>query len=144
MMPKYSVLINVALFLKISNAANLKEAYKSLISNDQINEALNNVTAKLVSIANTNTNAHNKEDIKETSYQNELYTFMTKYANRLDVYSVGMLIVTVYLYIDYSGVSKNIKDEFKTFIKQLIEPDIFKRVSPLEAYANFKKLYSKL
>jgi len=120
------------------------EAYKSLISNDQINEALNNVTAKLVSIANTNTNAHNKEDIKETSYQNELYTFMTKYANRLDVYSVGMLIVTVYLYIDYSGVSKNIKDEFKTFIKQLIEPDIFKRVSPLEAYANFKKLYSKL
>jgi hypothetical protein len=122
------------------------DAYISLISNEQINEALNNVTAKLITVANNIANnvANNKEDIKETSYENELYTFMTKYANRLDVYSVGMLIVTVYLYIDYSGVSKNIKDEFKTFIKQLIEPDVFKRVSPLEAYANFKKLYSKL
>ena len=134
------------------------EAYKSLISNDQIDDALNNVTAKLITIVNTNeitnantneitnanTNADNKEEITETAYQRELYTFITKYTNRVDVYSVGMLIVTVYLYIDYSGVSKNLKEEFKTFIKQLIDPNVFKRVSPSEAYENFKKLYSKL
>ena len=118
------------------------EAYKLFISNEQIDDALNTVTAKLVSIVNIN--AHNKEEIKETAYQRELYKFMSRYANRIDVYSVGMLIVTVYLYIDYSGVSKNVKEEFKTFIKQLIDPNVFKRLSPLEAYEHFKKIYNKL
>ena len=110
------------------------ESYKSLINNEQINEALDTVTAKLIVIAKN----------KESIYQHELYTFMTKYANRIDVYSIGMLIVTVYLYIDYSGVSKKLKDEFKTFIKQLIEPNVFERVNPSEAYDNFKKIYNKL
>jgi serine/threonine protein kinase len=112
-------------------------AYKSLIKKETYTNAINNIVVKLENIVKNAANTNKK-------YQDDLYDFMTPYANRIDVYSVGMLIVTVYEYIDYSNVNKKIKDEFVAFIKKLIEPDVFTRLTPKEAYEQFTGLYNKL
>ena len=110
------------------------KAYMSIISNTEIKQGILNIYNKLTHIVL----AHDK------SYQNELYKFMNNYANMVDVYSVGMLLVTIYKYIDYTGVSKSIKDDFILFIKNLINPDVFSRLTPKDAISTFNKLNSRI
>jgi hypothetical protein len=55
-----------------------------------------------------------------------------------------MLIVTVYKFIDYTNVPKNIKNDFILFIKNLIQPDMFKRLTPVDALDTFNKLNMRL
>lgn len=110
------------------------EAYISLINEKTLYANIDVLLHKLKEIVKNN----------KTNHQSKLYEFMEKYANKLDVYSVGMLIVTVYKYINYNGVSKKIKDEFIKFIKQLIDPNVITRVTPKEAYEIFTKLNMQL
>ena len=109
-------------------------AYTSLITSTEITVAIDDIRKKLMNIVKMHKN----------TYQSELYKFMSEYANRVDVYSVGMLIVTIYQDIDYKGVSKKLQDEFYSFIKNLINPNMFLRFTPKEAYENYNKLYLRL
>ena len=110
------------------------EAYISLINEKTLYTILDIIIYKLKEIVKTN----------KTNYESKLHEFMKNYANKLDVYSVGMLIVTIYKYINYNNVSKKIKDEFIIFIKQLIDPNVITRVTPKEAYDIFTKLNAQL
>ena len=110
------------------------DAYTSIISDTDIHNAIINVSNKLKDIINKH----------QDTYKIELYNFMKKYANMVDVYSVGMLIVTVYKFIDYTNVPKNIKNDFMLFIKNLIHPDMFKRLTPVDALDTFNKLNMRL
>ena len=110
------------------------EAYKSIITTKDIKSGIKKIYTALINIVSSH----------ELSYQNELHKFMMQYANMVDVYSVGMLIVTVYRYIDYTGVSKSIKDEFIAFIKHLVHPDMFSRLTPKTALNTFNKINARL
>ena len=110
------------------------EAYISLINEKTLYTLLNVIIHKLKEIVKTN----------KTKYQSKLQEFIEEYANKVDVYSVGMLIVTVYKYINYNNVSKKIKDEFIKFIKQLIDPNVMTRLTPKEAYNEFIKFNTRV
>lgn len=113
-------------------------AYASFIDPGYIKDALTTMHTSFKNIVTKYENAN------VSTYQNKLYKFITPYANRIDIYSVGMLIVTIFQYINYTGVSKNIKDDFVQFIKKLIEPNVFKRYTPTEAINNFNELLVRL
>ena len=99
-------------------------AYKSLINNTTIHKSL----------------THMHGVFKKYVNKDDLYAYLTTYANRVDIYSVGMLLVTVYAYIDYSAISKDQKDDFFNFIKKLIDPNVCHRLTPKDAYKLFSSL----
>lgn len=57
--------------------------------------------------------------------------WLDEYCNRIDIYSVGIMIVEVSEYLDYS--LKDVSFSFKRFIKRLIHPDVTKRITPQQA-----------
>lgn len=69
--------------------------------------------------------------------------FLQKYANRIDVYGVGVAIIDVYKYIDLN-ISVKEEQTWTNWIKHMIHPDVRKRYTPEEAYKNLQRLQELL
>ena len=120
---------------------NRYDAYKSLVNMKDIKYGLQSTIKSLTTILQT-TKTNGVENVSD--YKTALYNHMSAYANRVDIYSVGMLIVTIYNYIDYANVSESIKTTFIQFIKDLINPNVYNRLRPKEAYVRFNTIYASV
>lgn len=65
--------------------------------------------------------------------------YMIKYANRIDVFSLGMTLVRMLKYVNYNLTDNNIN----TFIRNLIHPDFKVRYTPKEALNHLKIIINK-
>jgi serine/threonine protein kinase len=72
--------------------------------------------------------------------ENEIRDLMTKYANKMDIYSTGVIFIS-----SRQLLIKNCSsDNYSNFIKRLIEFDPEFRMDANEAFQEVKKLYNKL
>jgi len=65
--------------------------------------------------------------------------FMTKYANRVDIYSVGMTIMKTLKYVNYDLHNNEINE----FLINIIHPNVIKRYTPKQAYTALVDLLKK-
>lgn len=63
--------------------------------------------------------------------------WVDSYCNRIDIYSVGMMIVELSEYLD-DGLKGNVS--FKQFVKSLIHPNVTKRLTPKQAMDFVEKM----
>lgn len=78
-----------------------------------------------------------KELHKQKTQQQQQH-FMTKYANKVDVYAMGMVFVSISRHIMFRTNQDSKK--FDAFVLSMIHPDMTKRSSPEKALKDFKKL----
>lgn len=63
-----------------------------------------------------------------------------KYANRIDVYSLGTVLVRMRTYIASSSSPKKVKDAFERLLDKMIEIDPSKRAKPVEVVQSMKNI----
>ena len=82
-----------------------------------------------------------EHDINHIQSVKDALAYMSQFSNRIDIYSVGMLMVyvTKYLELDFDPITNSDKDRaFIEFVKQLVHPQVALRATPVSAM----KLYS--
>ena len=72
----------------------------------------------------------------------ELEKLASTYCEKIDLYSVGMVMVAVYKYIDKSNPKAN--ELLKEFIKTLMNPSVLMRASVKDVTSNYKKLVKQI
>lgn len=72
----------------------------------------------------------------------EVQSAMTRYANRVDVYSIGLCMVYLTSYIDSSLLTKD--SAYRTLLQRLVHPNPRKRYSANKAIASLKNIISSL
>lgn len=64
---------------------------------------------------------------------------LASFADRIDVYSVGMVFIDLWKYLRVDGIS----ERWRAFLRRLIHPDPRKRATPAEALALAQKMLAK-
>lgn len=91
---------------------------------------------------------HGKRDIQkavqdvlnQTKHVADKASWFKKFANRIDVYSVGVSIFDLHRYLDLKDLGKDELQQWIHWIKGMTHPDPRKRFTPREAYDQMKKL----
>jgi hypothetical protein len=81
---------------------------------------------------------------KELMSQKNKQKWLTKYANRMDVYSFGMCIVDMMKHLAINRLTVSEQHEWVKWIVYITHPDVRKRYTPLQALEAMKKLQKKL
>jgi serine/threonine protein kinase len=105
------------------------EAYKNFVSEKTLDAALKKVQGVL------QRQLHDKDS-------NDVIEIMSQYVNKVDVYGMGMLFVTVYKYINFSREKNHLvaRKKLSKLVFSMINPDVTCRATPEEAMSMYKSL----
>lgn len=107
------------------------EAYRMFIEDKYLDNQLNKVMKKI---------ATGIKVVRGVVKERQVIDFMSKYVNRVDVYGMGMLFVSIAPYITYKKASEKLEAEFKKFIISMIEPNMVVRATPKKVAVAYKAL----
>jgi serine/threonine protein kinase len=94
------------------------DAYASFVSARLLKDSIKDVTDYIVS------------KIGKHPSPVSVASCMNSYVDRVDVYSVGMMLSSLTQYIDMTHVSSKTKKSFNKFIMSMVHPNMMDRVSP--------------
>ena len=92
-------------------------AYFSYISEEEVRKSIQIFTAKL------------------HEHKNDLQKYLTRFANRIDVYSLGTSILDIIKYINLKSLNTKQRQAWDTLIRSIIHPNPMYRATPVKARA---------
>lgn len=109
-----------------------KSIYEFNITNDK---TYNQIIEIFISRLDYNLALDNFVKYIKTISNSELSNEMTKYTDKIDVYSLGLTIALLSIYVKHSNVSQKVilYEKFKLLVKMMINPDPRERISPIQA-----------
>ena len=112
----------------------IKDAFENITSFGD-----NRQTAYSKYITGTKFKTAVKHMVRLFSAQSNKAEWASLYTDRIDVYGVGMLIASVGNHVQPPKSAK-LRDQFHSFVRHLVYPDMTQRATPAEAHDEFTKL----